>query len=212
VKQHLISYHNVPRETFLSIDRLIEAYKPQLDKYIQSLLWWNKRINLISRNVSRGTVVNHIHHSLLVTQLDAYTKADYIVDAGTGGGLPGIPLAITSPDKQFLLNDIISKKIRAVKQMTRDLSLSNIDTFDRSIGELKTPKPHLLLSKHAFKIDELYRFAKELPWEKMAFYKGVDFKEELENIEGPLEVIVYKLSPNSNDGFYKGKAIVMLSR
>jgi 16S rRNA (guanine527-N7)-methyltransferase len=212
VKQHRISYHDVPREKFLAANRLIESHRSEFDEYTQSLFWWNKRINLISRNVSRETIASHIRHSLLLTQLDTYANANFIIDTGTGGGLPGIPLAVTSPEKQFLLNDIISKKIRAVKQIARDLKLSNVNTFDRSIVQLKVDRSPLLISKHAFKIDELYDLTKGLPWKKMAFYKGLDFKEALKNIQKPLEVAVYNLSQNSADNFYEGKAIVILSR
>jgi 16S rRNA (guanine527-N7)-methyltransferase len=212
MKQHSISYYYVSRETLLSTEQLIEKHKPKIEEYIRLLLWWNKRINLVSRDVSRETLFNHIHHSLLLTQLKPYKESDFIVDAGTGGGLPGIILAITSPQKQFLLNDIASKKILAVKQMARKLALSNIETFNGSISQLQAKEPFLLISKHAFKINQLYHLCTELPWEKMLFLKGLNFEDELEGIETPLEVSAGNLSKVSANDFYSGKAIITISK
>lgn len=210
MKQSVPSHQSVPRETFPKADELIEEYRSELSDYIHQLLWWNERVNLVSRNVSRETIWEHLRHSLILSQLEVFKSEKIIVDAGTGGGLPSIPLAITHPQKHFILNDLVTKKCLAMKQMAKKLELNNVGIIDGSIEHLSHDTPFLLISKHAFKINELYKMTATLPWEKMVFYKGKDFKDELEDISEPLEIGSYDLSYDSD--FYEGKAIVVIDR
>ena len=112
------------------IEKLIEKNAQALDVYSEQLLWWNKKINLVSRDVSRETAEEHIAHSLLIASVDEFKKAESIIDTGTGGGLPGIPLAICNPKKSFVLNDIVTKKIMAVKQMVLKVKCGNVKFLD----------------------------------------------------------------------------------
>lgn len=212
MKHHQITYHSVPHETFSAVEGLLKKHRGKLQDYLDQLLWWNKRINLVSRDVPRETVWEHIRHSLILTQFDAYQNSQLVVDAGTGGGLPGLPLSIISGDRKFILNDIISKKVLAVKQMVKQIGLKNVTIKDKSVAELRVDSPFLLVSKHAFKIGDLYHLTTRLPWTKMAFYKGIDFEQELENIDPPLSVSVYDLFKESSEDFYKDKAIIFVSR
>lgn len=210
MEHHTITTANVSRETFIQVDRLIQKYRAQLQIYLEQLLWWNKRVNLVSRDVSRETVWEHIRHSLLLSQFKPFQSAEIVVDAGTGGGLPGIPLAITHPKKHFILNDIVTKKCLALKQIGKKLGLGNIRIVNDSIEYLKQDVPFLLISKHAFKIEELYEMTSRLPWQTIALYKGTNFKEELENIPEPLNIESHDLSKESE--FYRGKALVFIHR
>lgn len=210
VEQHHISTHIVPRETFTHIEQLADNYREQLESYLDRLLWWNERLNLVSRNVSRETIWEHIRHSLLLSQFQEFKESDLIVDAGTGGGLPGIPLALTHPQKHLILNDLVTKKCLAMKQMAQKLGLKNIGIIDGSIENFSHDAPFLLISKHAFKINELYQMTSHLPWEKMVLYKGKKFENELEAIPESLKIDSYDLSERGQ--FYQGKAIVIVSR
>lgn len=212
MKRSPITYQIVSRGTFSAADQLLEKHHSKHTEYIDRLLWWNKRVNLVSRDVPRGTLWEHIRHSLLISQFSDFQSEQLIVDAGTGGGLPGIPLAITHPDKSFILNDIVSKKCLAVKQIIQTLGLKNIRIFDGSVESIQHDSSFLLISKHAFKIDELYNLTASLPWQKMIFYKGIDFEDELENLNHRLEITAFNLSPESEDSFYKDKAIVVVKR
>lgn len=205
-----IRYSNVPRETFQKTGVLVEENRPTLKKYTELLLWWNKRVNLVSRDVSRETIEEHIHHSLLLTQFEAFQNADIIVDAGTGGGLPGIPLAIAYPKKQFILNDIATKKILAVRDICRKLALDRVQPIDVSIGELEAPSSFLLVSKHAFKVHDLWEMVSAKPWSEMIFYKGLEFEDELVGIEEQVQLTCFDLSEGPE--FYNGKALLFLRR
>lgn len=212
MKQPSIQTHTVSRETFSATDRRLDDFRPALSDYIDQLIWWNQRVNLVSRGVPRGTIWEHIRHSLLLSQFSDFQSENLIVDAGTGGGLPGIPLAITHPDKIFILNDIVSKKCLAVKQIIQKLGLENTRISDGSIENIDLSSTFLLVSKHAFKINELYELTAPLPWQKMVFYKGRNFEDELENIDPGIEITAYNLFPESDDSFYKDKAIVFVNR
>lgn len=212
MKQHQITYQAVPRETFDALDKTIENFRTPLQSYLDQLFWWNERINLVSRDVSRETVWEHIRHSLLLTQLPIYQNSPLVVDSGTGGGLPGIPLSIIDTNKEFILNDIVTKKVIALKQMAQKLSLGNVSTKDKSIAELTIADPFLLISKHAFKINDLYRLATDLPWTGMIFYKGIDFEDELKGVHFPLSITAYNLFEQSQHHFYKDKAIIQLEK
>jgi len=207
---HSIEYHNVSRETFSMTEELISEYREELESFLDQLLWWNKRVNLVSRNVPRETIWEHIRHSLLLSQFDIFKSAELLVDAGTGGGLPGIPLAIIHPQKHFVLNDLVTKKCLAMKQMAQKLELKNIGIVDQSIENYHQKEPFLLVSKHAFKINELYQMTSSLPWKQMVLYKGINFENELEGIKNSLQIDVFDLSTGSE--FYEGKALVFIGR
>lgn len=208
MEHHQITRHNVPRETFTTVDELIDKHREKLEAYLDTLFWWNKKVNLISRDVSRGTVWEHIRHSLLLSNIDCFKEAENIVDAGTGGGLPGIPLAITHPQKHFILNDIVSKKVIAVRQILLKLNLENTLAKAVSIEKVDFPTPSLLISKHAFKINDLWKMVWNKPVEAMVFYKGINFENELEGIDTNLQIDVHDLSKESE--FYQGKSIIVV--
>lgn len=209
---HSIKHINVSRETYNRVCKIYNSHKDGLEGYIDQLLWWNRKINLVSRNVSRETLVEHVRHSLFLSMLPCFKGAKHIVDAGTGGGLPGIPLTVTTPDKNFLLNDIVSKKVLAVKQIKRKLGLDNVEVSSGSVERLKPSHEFLLVSKHAFKIKDLYEYTRSMAWSTMVFYKSSDFKEELQGIDESLGITVYKLDAWNKGGFYDGKAIVVIKR
>lgn len=208
MKPHNIDRQIVPRETFSKVDDLSQKYRDSLTQYLEQLIWWNKRVNLVSRGVSRETVWEHIRHSLIISQLDPFQNEDLIIDAGTGGGLPGIPLAITHPQKHFVLNDLVTKKCLAMKQIAQKLQLQNIGIIDGSIEELHHEENCLLISKHAFKIGDIISMSQHLSWNKMILYKGSDFKNELQEITDPLTIQSLNLSEGSD--FYQGKSILII--
>lgn len=182
-----------------------------INLYADQVMWWNQRVNLVSRDVPRETLLKHIEHSLLPEAFALLNAGLPVVDSGTGGGLPGIPLAIARPDLSFTLNDIVSKKVLAVQQMARKLSLENTAYFKRSIAELVAPSPFILVSKHAFKISDLIELLGDKPWQKIILLKGIAFEAELRDDIPALRIQAYDLS-GSGESFYREKGLLVIER
>ncbi len=98
-----------------------------LSNYVNLLQEWNSKINLISRADIQNTWFNHILHSLSILFFVSIPAESKVLDLGTGGGLPGIPLAVLRKDLRFTLLDSIAKKMRAVEDMIASLSLTNVE-------------------------------------------------------------------------------------
>lgn len=211
--KHDISYLEYSAEKVDSVRNDFHSNRELLVHYVDRLLWWNEKINLVSRDVPRETVLNHIEHSLAITQSKLFRESGLILDTGTGGGLPGIPLAISSPEKQFVLNDIVSKKIMACKHMVSGLKLKNTDSFMGSLENLEVKSGSIIVSKHAFKINEMLKMIEDKPWLGVILLKGGDeIERELGGIEVSLDISVYDLQENFQNPFYNGKAMVEIKR
>ncbi len=98
---------------------------------------WNQRINLISRNDLQNLYERHVLHSLSIALFLHFPKGSKILDAGTGGGFPGIPLAIMFPSCRFLLVDSMKKKIRAVRGIAASIELTNVTTRHARVEKIR---------------------------------------------------------------------------
>ena len=98
---------------------------------------WNSQINVISRKNTDALYTNHILHSLAIAKVIQFEKGTKILDIGTGGGFPGIPLAILFPEVDFLLVDSIGKKIKVVNEVSNAIGLTNVSTLHERAENIK---------------------------------------------------------------------------
>ena len=198
------------------LDEAREVYKKnqsELERYIDYLLDWNKKINLVSRNVSRETVREHVVHSLLPIPLSLTEKHQTWIDSGTGGGLPGIPIAICEPGNFIYLNDNVRKKMRAVEDIVISLGLKNVQTAAKSISLIDLKKGTGIMTKHAFKIPDLLKHLDKKPWQTILMWKGVeDAAEEIKKSGKKLNCKIFEFDFGDDEPFYEGKGLVLLER
>lgn len=133
LSERRIAITNIARRNGLT---LTEGQQARLEQYGELLLEWNKKINLISRRDEENVWDAHILHALSILFLVRLPNQGKVLDLGTGGGLPGIPLAIVRPDLQFILVDSIAKKVRAVEDMVRRIGLENVLPVCSRVEEL----------------------------------------------------------------------------
>jgi 16S rRNA (guanine527-N7)-methyltransferase len=201
----------------LNDDFLDETHSLYLTKkeehqiYLDKLFDWNEKINLVSRTVSRETVESHIVHSLFPSHLGLLDEHDQWIDAGSGGGLPGIPLAIQNPEIQFVLNDNVRKKMKAVSDIVGTIGLPNVNVVAKSISLFDLQAGTGIVTKHAFKIPKLLHLLDKKPWKTIIMWKGErDVMPELNKTPGKLRVTIYSF--RFSDPFFEGKALALIKK
>jgi 16S rRNA (guanine527-N7)-methyltransferase len=135
---------------------------------------WNEKINVISRKDIDALYERHVLHSLAIAALCNFNDGAQIVDIGTGGGFPGIPLAIFFPEVEFLLSDSIGKKIKVVQEVAAAIGLKNVTAVHSRVEEIKGRTFDYAVSRAVAPLGELWK------WIRPAIRKGQN-SEELPN-------------------------------
>lgn len=194
---------------------LTEAQITQFDQLYDLYSFWNAQINVISRKDIEELYVRHILHSLGIAKFCTFKPGEKVLDVGTGGGFPGIPLAILFPETQFHLVDSIGKKIKVVTEVANGLGLKNVKASHLR-AEQVTDKYDFVVSRAVTRLIDFY------PWVKgkfnkdsknaipngILYLKGGDLKEEI--AESRLKAELYPLSEYFKEDFFETKFVVYI--
>ena len=188
--------------------------KKQFESLMPLYQDWNQRINVISRTDIEHFYTRHVLHSLGIAKAQPFIADSKILDVGTGGGFPGIPLAILFPEVQFTLVDSIGKKIKVVKAVASSLGLKNINAFHKRAESVEGSYDFVVSRA----VTHMERF---VPWvEKkistnnkheydngILYLKGGDLEEELKSFP---KAETTPLSQFFSDDFFDTKKVVYL--
>lgn len=177
---------------------------------------WNLQINVVSRKDIDELYLRHVLHSLGIAKLIQFQPNSKVLDVGTGGGFPGIPLAILFPETQFTLVDSIGKKIKVVNEVVEGLNLRNVITQHQRVEEIDA-KYDFIISRAVARMDAFTRWTKGKIKKKsthalkngILYLKGGDLTEELAEFQ---KAKIYKLSDFFEEDFFETKKIVYLPR
>ncbi|MES2543931.1 MAG: 16S rRNA (guanine(527)-N(7))-methyltransferase RsmG [Bacteroidota bacterium] len=175
---------------------------------------WNSKINVISRKDIDELYTKHVLHSLAIAKIQKFEPGTYVLDVGTGGGFPGIPLAILFPETRFYLIDVILKKIKVVQAVAEGLGLKNVKAeqiraenvkgdFDFIVSRAVTNMPDFV----SWIKDKIKKQNKHELQNGILYLKGGDLTEELATFPKAKE---YNISEFFDDEFFETKKVVHL--
>ncbi|MFC6102701.1 16S rRNA (guanine(527)-N(7))-methyltransferase RsmG [Olivibacter domesticus] len=198
-------------------NNLNEIQKQQIDALEDVYKFWNTQINVISRKDIDGLYERHILHSLAIAKFISFKEGASVLDVGTGGGFPGIPLAILFPETSFHLVDSIGKKIKVVNEVAQTIGLKNIKASHIRAEQIKD-KYDFVISRAVTRLGEFYpwvhnKFKKNsihaLP-NGILYLKGGDLTEEIK--ESKLNAEIYPLTDFFSEEFFETKSLVYVAR
>lgn len=188
----------------------IEQFEKLGDLYKE----WNAQINVISRKDIDELYIRHILHSLGIAKVQAFKPGSKVLDVGTGGGFPGIPLAILFPETEFLLVDSIGKKIKVVKGVAEGIGLLNL-TAEHMRAEKVKGEFDFIVSRAVTAMPEFVKWVKKKIAKKqrhelkngILYLKGGDLSEELKDFPN---TTLFDLTNSFEEDFFETKKVVHL--
>ena len=208
-------------QIFMSDVSLITKYFPNItDKQLHQFRqlhelysFWNCQINVVSRQDVENLYEKHVLHSLGIAKVIKFKSGTEILDVGTGGGFPGIPLAILFPESKFHLVDSIGKKIKVVNEVSQAIGLKNL-TSQHERAENVVNNYDFIVSRAVTRLKPFYGWIKDKVTKNqfndlqngILYLKGGDLSEELEEFGGKYEQ--YNLAEYFTENFFETKKVV----
>jgi len=201
---------------FRYFPQLTDSQKEKVAKLKEIYDHWNSMINVISRKDMDNFFIHHVLHSLAIAKVVSFVPKTRILDVGTGGGFPGIPLAILFPDSEFTLLDSIEKKIKVVQAVAEELKLNNVRTAHKRVEDEKW-KYHFVVSRAVTEFSGFVKITSK-NIEKggtnslgngILYLKGGDLTAELVMYKS--RVRIWNISDYFDETFFETKKIVYLS-
>lgn len=200
---------------FNYFNTLTEKQRDQFTKLGALYQHWNEKINVISRKDIENIYINHVLHSLGIAKVITFNRGAHVMDVGTGGGFPGIPLAILFPETEFYLVDSIGKKITVVNEVAQALGLKNVAVEQIRAEQVKN-KYDFVVSRAVTRMKEFYGWVdKRIKNESrhtldngILYLKGGDLDEELNELKKPYSL--YNLSDSFKEGYFATKKLVYM--
>ena len=196
-------FPNLTETQIIQFEQLEELYKD-----------WNLKINVVSRKDIDELYLRHVLHSLGIAKVLEFKDGSKILDVGTGGGFPGIPLAILFPECQFHLVDSIAKKLKVVNEVVEGLGLTNVKTTHSRVEEINGTFDFIVSRAVAIMPTFVHwvkgKIAKKQNHDLkngILYLKGGDLTEELQTYK---KATIYKLSDFFDEEFYETKKVVHL--
>lgn len=198
---------------FSYFPELTDLQKEQFARLLPLYQDWNAKINVISRKDVDNLYLNHVLHSLGIAKMTSFKPGAHILDVGTGGGFPGIPLAILFPEVHFHLVDSIGKKITVVKNVAEGAGLKNIRAEQIRAEQVKG-EYDFIVSRAVTRLKEFYGWihrkvkkeSKHSLYNGILYLKGGDLDEELAELKKPHQV--FDLSSVFKEEFFETKKVV----
>ncbi|MDE1205217.1 MULTISPECIES: 16S rRNA (guanine(527)-N(7))-methyltransferase RsmG [Tenacibaculum] len=195
-------------------DNLSEKQLEQFSKLQELYQDWNLKINVVSRKDIDELYLRHVLHSLGIAKVMEFKAGAKVMDVGTGGGFPGIPLAILFPETQFHLVDSIGKKIKVVNEVAEGLGLQNVKTTHGRVEEVDDTYD-FIVSRAVAQMETFHRWVKNKVHKKqnhalkngILYLKGGDLTEELANFP---KATIYNLPDFFEEDFFETKKVVHL--
>lgn len=191
---------------------LSELQVKQFSQLAELYEFWNAQINVISRKDIDALYLKHVLHSLGIAKVQAFLPGSKILDVGTGGGFPGIPLAILYPESEFLLIDSIGKKIKVVEAVAEAIGLKNLKAVHGRAEKVKG-EFDFVVSRAVTNMEDFVKWTRGKVSKKqrhelkngILYLKGGDLNEELQNFP---KAKIFDLSSYYKDPFFETKKVV----
>jgi 16S rRNA (guanine527-N7)-methyltransferase len=207
--------NTTPEIIYNYFNQLTENQKNQIEKLLKVYTYWNAQINVISRKDLDAFYERHVLHSLAIAKIITFAPTTNILDIGTGGGFPGIPLAILFPECNFILVDSIGKKVKVVQEVASELGINNV-TAIKSRAEDIEGKFDFIVSRAVTEMPKFLTWTKDKFSTKqknelkngILYLKGGDLTEEMKGIKK--EINYFELKNIFKEDFFDTKKIVYL--